>query len=83
MPRTDVEKGDSLFVLVDPSGRQLPGNDLAEDAVGIDALGLRRLEGASCDDVLQFRASGEATQLGRDESVGAREEGGARPADVR
>ena len=50
---------------------------------GIDALGLRRLKGRH---VMMFSSSvpsGEATELGRDESVGAREEGGARPADVR
>src|SRR6186997_2689925 len=54
VPRTDVEKGDRLFVLVDLSGRQLPGNDLAEDAIGIDALGLRRLKGRH---VMMFSSS--------------------------
>ena len=79
MPGADVEEGDSSLVLVDPPGGQLPRNDLAEDAVGVERLESQASRGASCDDVLQFLAGGEATQLGRDESVGAREEGGARP----
>ena len=44
MPRGDVEKGDRMIIFVDPPGRQFPGDDLAEDAIGVDALSRRRLE---------------------------------------
>src|SRR5688500_16538709 len=45
MPRGDVKKGHGPIILIDPTGGQLPRNDLAEDAIGIAALRLRHLEG--------------------------------------
>src|SRR5688500_12520711 len=44
MPRGDVKKRHGPIVLIDPTGGQLPRNDLAEDAIGIDVLRLRHLE---------------------------------------
>ena len=44
MPRGDVEKGHRPIVLVDPPGGQFAGNDLAENAIGVDVMSLRRLQ---------------------------------------
>ena len=39
-PRIDVVKDEDLVVLVDHLGRYLPGNDPAEDAIGVDIANL-------------------------------------------
>src|SRR5688500_3397541 len=45
MPGRDVKEGHGPIILIDPPGRQLAGNDLAENAIGVDVLSLRCLEG--------------------------------------
>src|SRR5687768_8019285 len=59
MPGADVQKGHGPIVLVEPSRGQLTGNDLAEDAVGIEVLSFRRLEGSH---VILFSSSSPAAK---------------------
>src|SRR5512133_1877147 len=54
VPGADIEKRNGPIVLINPSRGQLSGNDLAEEAIGIKCLRLRRLEGRH---VMMFSSS--------------------------
>jgi hypothetical protein len=59
MPGADIEKRHGPVVFIDPSSGQLSGNDLAEEAIGINGLRLRRLKGRH---VMMFSSSWPAAK---------------------